>query len=315
MTHLFRDRVFPDAIQDALQSAPKGSTWTIWLSEELRARFIFCKASVMPNATHCQFLNVLLALYHQSTGSQLLSVPTPFPLSNPSFQISEYQSNASSQDHQSTASSQVDDAEHYRTLAIEEIERRRTPTPLALMHSGLGHWPNHSFKHAFGHMSPASSFSLSEISGRTMSPAPSIVGSNGRIMSPAPSFNGRIMSPAPSSRGRMTPAPEKGGRMSPAPSKLMCNTSIDRYHHAPSLHISRLPSPPQECPQPIAKNGMQSPRPVPKQGMFLPPPQLKRKFKFAEGDSCELPALRLDGIGKRPKVLVLMHPNGDPFGR
>ena len=52
-----------DIIHEAVDSAPKGSEWTIWLTDESRHHFLSCKNALMPNSTHSQFMNALLRLH------------------------------------------------------------------------------------------------------------------------------------------------------------------------------------------------------------------------------------------------------------
>ncbi|KAI8911030.1 hypothetical protein EDD86DRAFT_204243 [Gorgonomyces haynaldii] len=69
-------------VEHCLVSAPKGSGWTIWLSESARQHFIDTKQALLPKSTHCQFVNVLLVLYMQSKRPQSPD-ELPFTLSIP----------------------------------------------------------------------------------------------------------------------------------------------------------------------------------------------------------------------------------------
>ncbi|EGF82078.1 hypothetical protein BATDEDRAFT_23351 [Batrachochytrium dendrobatidis JAM81] len=55
------------ASHDAIQTAPKGSKWTVWIGEELRTRFVDCKQRLLPTGTHGQFIALLLALKEEHT--------------------------------------------------------------------------------------------------------------------------------------------------------------------------------------------------------------------------------------------------------
>jgi hypothetical protein len=65
LTKYIEHAEFHVAVEEGFRNSPKGvKAWTVWLSPELRIEFLNAKKS-MQSATHCQFINILLAIHRR----------------------------------------------------------------------------------------------------------------------------------------------------------------------------------------------------------------------------------------------------------